>query len=233
MSGRKRCLAALAFSATLFAVPLASAAHAHERRMVGSVQMVVGWLNEPAYSGFLNGVQVRFSDESGAPITDVGDAMKVEVTFGDQKVGPLGLRAAFGVPGEYRSPMVPNRPGVYTFRFLGTVKDQQLDERFTSSEKTFNSIQDTVDVQFPAKDPNAAQLGSRIERLEPRIDGVRAEASSGADDANSAATRATFVGALGVLVGAVALVTGRTGRKKSSVAASEPTAPSAKSRSEV
>ena len=223
MLGRSKYISAAALGATLLAIPMAGSALAHERRTVGPVQMVVGWLNEPAYSEFLNAVQVRLADDAG-PISDNGDALKVEVSFGDQKVGPLELRAAFGVPGEYRSELVPNRPGVYSFRFVGSVKGHTIDERFTSSERTFNSVQDTVTVQFPAKDPSVGQLGSRIERLEPRLEGVRTEATSKADDVKATADRALLVGSLGVLIGVVGVVAGKRQRRGKDAPALERTA---------
>jgi len=222
MASGKRFLAAAAIGTTLFAVPLAGIAQAHERRTVGTVQMVVGWLNEPAYTGFLNAVQLRLADDAG-PITDVGDALKVEVSFGSQKVGPLPLAAAFGVPGEYRSPMVPNRPGAFTFRFIGSVRGAPMDQSFTSSDKTFNSPQDTADVLFPAKDPSIAQLGTRIERLEPRVDSVRDTARSATDDATSAATRATVIGVLGLVAGLAGLAFGVAGRRSKAMPAAEST----------
>lgn len=211
---RFTALAAAAVGAGLLTGPLAGTALAHERRTVGTVQMTVGWLNEPAYSGFLNAVQLRLADDAG-PITDVtGDALKVEVTFGDQKAGPLAMAAAFGSPGEYRTALVPNRPGAYTFRFVGTVKGQQVDQSFTSSDKTFDSPKDTADVQFPAKDPTTGELAARMDRLAPRVDQVRTDAASDADDAKSAATRATVLAAVGLLVGVAGIAFGVTARRR-------------------
>lgn len=220
-------LAAAALGTALLVGPMAGSALSHERRTVGTVQMVVGWLNEPAYAGFLNAVQLRVSDEAG-PITDVGEGMKVEVSFGDQKVGPLALRAAFGSPGEYRSAMVPSRPGTYTFRFVGTVRDQQIDQSFTSSEKTFDSPKETADIEFPAKDPSRGQLASRVERIEPRIDEVRTVASSEADDAKSAASRATVLAVVGLVVGAAGLAFGLSARRRRPGAPDAPAHASAK-----
>lgn len=193
--------------------PLAGSALAHERRTAGTVQMTVGWLNEPAYSGFLNAVQLRVADDAG-PITDVGDGLKVEVTFGSQKAGPLGLAPAFGSPGEYRAPLVPDRPGAYTFRFVGTVKGQQIDQSFTSSDKTFDSPKDTADVQFPVKDPTTGELATRVDRIEPRIDQVRTDVASKADDAKRAARRATALAVVGLLVGVAGVVFGVTARRR-------------------
>jgi len=213
MRARFPHLAAAVLGSALLVGPLAGGAYAHERRTVGTVQMVVGWLNEPAYAGFLNAVQLRVSDDSG-PITDVGDGLKVEVSFGDQKVGPLALAPAFGSPGEYRAPMVPSRPGVYTFRFVGTVKGQQVDQAFTSSDKTFESPKETTDIEFPAKDPSRAQLATRVERIEPRIDDVRTAAAADADDAKRAAIRATVLAALGLVVGVLGVGFGLTARRR-------------------
>lgn len=201
MRVRSTGLAAAVLGVALAVVgPLAGTAFAHERRTVGPVQMVVGWLNEPAYAGFLNAVQLRLSDDAG-PITDAGDAVKVEITFGDQKMGPVALAPAFGSPGEYRANLIPSRAGAYTFRFVGTVRGQQLDQKFTSSPTTFDSAKDPAEAQFPIKDPTPAELAGRLDRLTPRVDAVSATARAEADDAKSAADRATVIGAAALLVG--------------------------------
>jgi len=213
MRVRPAHLAAVALGAALLAGPLTGGAYAHERRTAGTVQMVVGWLNEPAYAGFLNAVQLRLSDDAG-PITDITDGLKVEVAFGDQKVGPLALVPAFGSPGEYRSAMVPTRPGTYTFRFVGTVKGQQIDQSFTSSDKTFESPKETTEIEFPAKDPTRAQLATRVERVDARLEEGRTAAASQADDAERAANRATALAVVGLAAGVAGLVFGVTARRR-------------------
>jgi hypothetical protein len=225
MRSRFTRLAAAALGAGMLAGPLAGTALAHERRTVGTVQMTVGWLNEPAYSGFLNAVQLRLADDAG-PITDVtGDALKVEVSFGGQKQAPAAMAPAFGSPGEYRAALVPDRPGVYSFRFVGTVKGQQVDQTFTSSDKTFDSPRDTADVQFPAKDPTTGELAARVDRLDPRVEQVRTDALAKADDAKSAASRATVLAVVGLLVGVAGIAFGVTARRRG------PAGPGAGSRS--
>ena len=176
--------------------PLAGAASAHERRTVGTLQFVVGWAAEPAYSGFLNAVSFTIRDASGArpvPVTDVGDALKVEVSFGAEKVGPMALESVFNSPGEYQAPLIPTRPGVYKFRFVGTVKGQPVDETFTSSDSTFDSPEDAAEIEFPVKDPSPAELSTRVERVDTR---PRA-AGEAADDAKRARP-ATAIGAAGL-----------------------------------
>lgn len=218
-------LAVVPLGTIILCGPMAAATAAHERRSAGPVQMVVGWASEPTYAGHLNAIQVRLSDAAG-PIADVGDALKVEVTFGDQKAGPLALEPAFGSPGEYRAPMVPTRPGAYTFRFIGTVKGQQLDQSFTSSDTTFNSPQEPAEIQFPAKDPSTAQLASRLERVDARAGDVAA-ARSEAQDAKDSAGLAILLGAAGMVTGLAGLATALFARRRSpggAAATAQPTA---------
>ena len=169
--------------------PLAGTAFAHERRTVGPLQFVVGWGVEPTFTGYLNGVQITIRDVSGGgdpvPVTDAADTLKVEVAFGDQKVGPLDLDTVFNSPGEYQAPLVPTRAGVYTFRFVGTVKGQAVDETFKSSDTTFGTPAETSEIEFPVKDPSPAELASRVERVDTRA----ATAANSADDAEAGGRR--------------------------------------------
>ncbi len=187
----------------LLALLMAGPALAHERRSDGDVQFVVGWAVEPTYTGFLNGVSVRLADAAG-PIADVGDGLKVEVLSGDQKVGPLAVEGVFGSPGEYEAPLVPTRPGPYTFHFVGTVKGQTIDQSFTSSDTTFDSPKSAADIEFPAKDPSRAELATLVDRQTPRL----TSAASTADDAKSAAGTATILAVVGLVLGLVGVVLG-------------------------
>src|SRR5205823_3866911 len=112
--------AALAMSAALV-VMTAGTAFAHEARDVGQFKVEVGWATEPAYTGDPNAIQFILHDANDQPITDLGDTLKVEASFGDKKSGPLDIKPAFsdeeGTKGDYRSDLVPTRPGKYTFHF--------------------------------------------------------------------------------------------------------------------
>ena len=174
---------------------------AHEHRTVGSVVMTVGWGDEPTYTGMKNSVQLILADAAGKPITDLTDTLKVEVRFGSQTSGPLDIERAFGRtygrPGDYRAQIVPTRPGTYSFHFTGTVGAQKIDETFTSSEKTFDNVLEAAAIEFPVKDPSAADLSGRLERIAPRVD------ASGA-----AAARANTIGTIGLVAGLVGIVVG-------------------------
>ena len=200
-------------------VAAATGALAHEERTTGGLQFVVGWGDEPAYTGSRNSVEVAISDAGGRPVTDLGDALQVEVIKGSEKV-TLPLEADFGAgsgtPGNYRAWLTPTRPGSYTFHLIGTVRGQRVDDSFTSSPTTFDEVQDVANIQFPAKDPSTGELATRIDREIPRIetraDAVEAAVADAEERAASARTLAMVAivtGVLGLLSAAVVLVAGR------------------------
>jgi hypothetical protein len=195
-------------AATMLAVFLALAASgdAHERRRVGNYIMRVGWADEPTFAGAKNGVQLLLSDASGKPVTDLPEDLKVEVIFGTQKMGPLPLDAAFGKsfgrPGDFRAALIPTRPGNYTFHFIGSLNGQHIDQSFTSSDKTFDPVQEAAAIEFPAKDPSPGELAEKVDRLNSRLETAQAAAR----DAAAGAHQARLLGAIGILAGIAGLV---------------------------
>src|SRR5207247_9645921 len=101
---------------------------AHEERKVGSYQVAVGWADEPTYVGFKNAVEIILKDTKGKPVLNLGDTLKVEVVFGDQKSGLLTLEPAFDVeegigrPGDCAASLRPTRTGTRPFAFVGSVR---------------------------------------------------------------------------------------------------------------
>lgn len=72
--------------AAVFAVT-ATPISAHEQRATGGSRLEVGWGDEPAYTGLKNSVQVTVSEaDGGAPVTDLGDSLEVEVIKGSDKI---------------------------------------------------------------------------------------------------------------------------------------------------
>lgn len=202
----------LAVGAVL-ALMVTAPASAHETRAGGPVRFVVGWGDEPTYTGVKNSVQVTVSEANGAPVTDLGDTLSVEVIKGDEKA-TLPLVANFrvgtsGTPGDYRAWLTPTRPGAYTFRLTGTVRGQKVDETFTSSKTTFNEVEDLTTIAFPAKDPSTGQLATRIDREVPRLEAALRQAEDRADGARTLALAGVGVGAAGLMAAAAALVVAR------------------------
>ena len=195
----------------------AGTALAHEERAVGKYHFAVGFGDEPAYTGQKNSVQLLLAEANDKPVVDLGDTLKVEVAFGDQKMDltlePNFEVGEFGTPGDYRAWFFPTRPGDYTFHFTGSIKGQDVDETFTSSPTTFSPVTDPTQVEFPAKDPTTAQLAQRLDREVPRLtSAIAAERSSAKKNADSAKTVGyvgTGVGALAVVLAAIALATSR------------------------
>lgn len=163
---RVLALSAIVAGAVLTTVAPAAA---HERRAVGTYQFVVGWKVEPAFSDVNNAVQIFVRDGSGNPVTLGADDLKVEVIQSGQKSDVLPLKSVFNSPGEYNAPMLPTRPGTYTFHFTGAIAGQKVDESFTSSDHTFNDMQNASNIQFPAKDPTRGELAQNLTRSDERI----------------------------------------------------------------
>jgi hypothetical protein len=201
------------------AVALMAPVFAHEQRQVGGFQLTVGWQHEPTYAGVENAVQIFIKDSKGKPVNDLGDppSLKVQVITGSQTSDPLDLKASFdpdsgeGTPGEFDATLIPTAPGDYTFHLTGSINGQNIDEKFTSSDKTFDPVKDPNEVEFPAKTPSPGQMAQSIGRLGPRVDTASKSAKSAKDDASSAST----LGIIGIVVGALGLIVGGVGLSRS------------------
>jgi hypothetical protein len=211
-------------SAAVVALISAPPALAHEERKVGDHVFVVGWLDEPTFSGFMNAVSVSVHEhgiggqEEGPPVDDA--ELEVEVLFGgedaEESVGPVPLEPAFGAPGEYEATLIPNRPGQYTFHVTGIIDDEEIDEFFTSGPDTFSDVGNPDDIEFPAQDPSSGELAEAVERLQGRVAELTAaiqEEPAAEDTAASARLLAIVgiaIGGLGALIAIAALARGRS-----------------------
>jgi hypothetical protein len=134
----------------LLALSSASLAHEHREVSIGGTetQWIVGWENEPAYSGILNAVQLIITTTDGKPVLGLEDQLRVEVTTGGSSI-VLDLEPSDEVPGMYLAPIIPTVPGTYTFRFFGVVNGTEVNEVFTCGPSTFNCVGDSSQIQFP------------------------------------------------------------------------------------
>ncbi len=148
-------------------------AFAHESRQVGDYDLLVGWMEEPAYEGMRNGVDFRVtraSDHNGHGHNDNGDdagvegledSLEVEITHEPSGTSEVfSLRAVWGQPGHYTADVLPTRSGAYEFRFFGTVGDVELDETFVSESLGggFDDIVSSADIHFPERQPEIREL---------------------------------------------------------------------------
>ena len=212
---------AAAGAAAILTLASADPAFAHEQRKVGPYQFTVGWQHEPTHTSVENAVQLFLKDAKGNPIDDLGSppTLKVQVITGSQTSDPLELKASFdpdtglGSHGEFDASIIPTTAGDYTFHFTGAIGSDKIDERFTSSDKTFDTVRDPTDVEFPAKAPPLAQLASSVDRLTPRVDNAANAAKKAKDKASTAQTLGIVALVVGAVVGGAGLVAGIAGRR--------------------
>ena len=189
---------------------VAQPAAAHTGREVGEYHLTVGWGTEPAFAGQPNSVQLILTDHDDRPVTDLGDTVRVAVTTGSAAAKTFAMEphfrvGAFGTPGDYRAFFFPTRPGRYTFHFTGTIKGQRIDQKFTSSDTTFDDQKDPAGVSYPVADPAVSQLSDRVERVDTRV----AAAQDASDNSKMFGIIGIVVGALGLLVAAFAMTRAR------------------------
>ncbi len=221
----------LAAGALLSSLAFAPVVSAHAHVTIGDYEVTIGWMNEPTLVGQPNGVEVRVDGPDG-PVVDLGgDSLAVVVSTGDQETPSLPLTPAFsieggfGTPGQYTAELIPTLPGEYTFHFRGSIRDEPVDLSITSGEDTFSAVNSTSELEFPIKVPSLADVATRLDRIDGRIEALAADnegkdalaaagaAVAAANHAVAAADRAMLLGVViggaGVLIGAIALVTAR------------------------
>lgn len=167
--------AVLAASGTILA--FGSPALAHERRMVGPYQFVVGFIEEPAFLGGTNGVSLRVSDtrsDPPAPVEGLQETVRVEIFQGGlTRALALDFETVFGQPGAYAAHFVPTAPGAYIFRIHGTVADLAVDERFESGPGRFDEVQPVTALQYPEPVPVANELAGTLADIRGTLDQLR------------------------------------------------------------
>lgn len=191
----RRFSCALVLSAALGTLVWAPHAHAHGTRQVGDIEFVVGWADEPTFVGFKNAVHLFLTGPDEEPIEGAENTLEVEVSLGEAKTDRLALRTVFESPGEYQADLIPTAPGGYTFRFVGEINGERIDESFTAPEDGFDEAKGTADIAFPNEAPSTSELAERLEGVEATADETR-------DDL----MLPRILGLAGVVLGLVALI---------------------------
>ena len=162
---------------------------AHESREVGDQTFVVGFIDEPVFTGQKSGLEFFVSHGGEEPVEGLEETLQAQVTFGGD-TRDLEISPRFGEPGAYESVFFPTAAGPYTFRLFGEVEGEPVDESFTSRPETFGEVEELAGGQFPVQFPATAD--------------VVADAEAGAAAATQA-TIALVLAIIGLLAGLVAL----------------------------
>jgi hypothetical protein len=196
---RKTKLSIVVVMTALLIVTLAPGlASAHERRTVGKYSFVVGFLNEPAYAGEMNSLDLTICDGSECkrddksiitnPINDAQKTLKVEASFGGNAPITLDVEPRYNQPGKYSGYFKPAKVGAYTFHIFGTIGNDKIDEKFTSGPKTFGEAEELA--IYPATDSSATNIAA-----------LQSQVKEAKDSAGSA----TIFGIIGIVVGFLGL----------------------------
>lgn len=139
----------------LFMIAAGNPVFAHERRQVaGEYDFVVGFINEPAFSGEMNGVDLQVTS-GGQPVEGLETTMKAVVRYGDETAG-LGIpfKPRYRQLGSYAAYFLPAKPGKYVFEIIGTLNGRYVEEVFESGSK-FHDVEDSSAVIWPQSEPQA------------------------------------------------------------------------------
>jgi hypothetical protein len=201
---------------------MTQAVSAHGGREVGPYEFNVGFMDEPAYEGRLNGVDLRIElAESGTPVEGVHKSLQVEVThISSEGSKTLELQPVKGEPGRYTADLIPTAPGEFRFRFFGTIEDMAIDEAFESGPDHFAAIESSAALQIPHQLPEMREVGAAARgSMDTAV-----QAQDGAATATGLAIAGLLLGAIGAVAGVGALVMTRKRDKTQPTRTGLPTA---------
>jgi len=209
MRARAKASVLVALAGSLLVLASPGVASAHQDFTVGSIDLAVGFGNEPAYANQPNSVQIILADR-GKPVTELSQPMKVEVSFGNDSttydVEPNFEVGEFGTPGDFRAFFIPTQVGTYTFHVTGSVDGRKVDVTATSGPKTFSDVIDPAEAEFPKTNaPTTGELATKLDRDSARVAAAASSARDAADGARTLAVVALAAGLLGLVLGGLAV----------------------------
>jgi hypothetical protein len=182
--------------ALLAAFPLAVPVSAHEHVTVGEYELTVGWRDEPAIAGYVNGLDLGIQHHypNGTTVWVVGVAGNLTAVL---STGPSNVSKAlspqFGRDGWYTFDVIPTRAGTYKVHLTGTLGTTPINVTVA-----LDDVSPASDLAFPVADPPASDLQSRLDAANAAIANLQLFMIA-----------ALIVGILGVLVGVIGLATVR------------------------
>jgi len=179
----RRLWAAGAAALVIGALAVPGSAFAHERRTIanGKYDVVVGWDVEPAFQNQKNAASIRISQAGSnpaVPITGAERTLKVQIRQG-ATTRELNLRTVFGQQGYYVADIIPTREGEFQWTFVGSINEDQVNERFDTADGKFNKVEPIAAVQFPQALPDPAEAASAASAAQAEAQNARTLALGG------------------------------------------------------
>lgn len=166
-SSRTIVLAATAFLLLVGALAVSGPVSAHEHVEVGEYEFTVGWREEPAVVGVLNGLDLGIeehrSDGSHRPVEGVQANLTAVLRFGSSSV-VKDLEPQFGQPGWYTFDVIPTREGSYSVQLTGTLNTTAIDVTVD-----LDDVRAASSVQFPQTEPGPSELQGQIVQLNGQL----------------------------------------------------------------
>jgi hypothetical protein len=200
-------------------------AFAHQTMNFGSIDVEVGWGNEPPLAGQLNTITVGVSNASdNTPVPNAVGQLQATIKKGSEtKVIDLLPQEQEGV---YGAEVIPGQLGQYELLLMGTINGQNvngsipLDDVSDPKELTFPSTSDSDNSQVTSGIIN--QVSNAITDLSTQVDDAKASADqaqqtaqnatqsaqsirASADGAYMFATISVGVGVAGIAIAVIAL----------------------------
>ena len=171
-------------------------ASAHQNATVGEYELTVGWKDEPAVAGYVNGLDLgiehRFPNGTTDWVVGVAGNLTAVLSTGPKNVSKA-LEPQAGRDGWYTFDVIPTRVGTYTVRLVGTLGTTVVDVA-----APLDDVSPASDLAFPVADPPASDLQSRLDAANAAIAGFQWQLSV-----------AFALAVLGILVAAVGVMMGR------------------------
>ena len=222
--------AALGLMATVLAAAAASSVLAHEGRESTGYDVVVGFLDEPAYEGYLNAVflevtrtgsqeqdadgrrnetasSTHSADESDEELEDHATASAPVIGLADTLEVQVTHIASAQSTVMTLAPLV-GRPGAYTADFIPTQPGAYRFRFFGSIEgQPFDEAFESGANTFDAVQARAAAQFPIALRSVRELEGVVRTSQASADEALEAVAGVRAIGIVGMVIGTVGLVT--------------------------
>ena len=69
-----------------------------------------------------------------------------------------------GMQGYYVADIMPTREGDYQWTFVGSINEDQVNEKFDTADGKFNGVEPITSLQFPVTSADATQAASAAAR---------------------------------------------------------------------